>query len=224
MSNSADHIRSEIEATRARLSDDLDRLADHVGPRGMARRGGQRLRTTAYGLRDRASGAAGSMSGTAQRAGGHGREAAQDTAHQMRDRAGRAGSTARETPGMAAERTRGNPLAAGLIAFGAGLVAAALLPPSQTEQDAASRLSDRAGDYAGPVRDAARESARHLRNDATATGMRAARDMQRTASDAARSTRDRVRQGGPQERPSPDGHGPDGDGPRDHGVYGDWER
>ncbi|MEV1006607.1 DUF3618 domain-containing protein [Streptomyces sp. NPDC049881] len=198
MATSSEQIKAEIEATRNRLGDDLDRLADRVSPRGMAQRGGRRVLDGASDLRDRAFGTAGTASAGAQEAGQTVRERAE------------------QAPGAAAERTRGNPLAAGLLAFGAGFLAAALMPPTQAERDATGRLADQANRHAGPVRDAARESARHLKDDAADTGRRTAQDIRGTASDAAQDARDQVKQNR-QSHPSPDG---DGSRPP---VYGDWE-
>ena len=47
-----------------------------------------------------------------------------------------------ELPRSATQRVRGNPLAVGLIALGAGVVVASLLPRSETERELAKSTSD----------------------------------------------------------------------------------
>ncbi|GAB3648004.1 DUF3618 domain-containing protein [Glycomyces tarimensis] len=79
------------------------------------------------------------------------------------------------------EQIKGNPLAAGLIAFGAGALVASLLPGDRTSREAAQQLSERgrpvaerakaeakeAGQSIGEnVGDSAKESARHLQEEA----------------------------------------------------------
>ncbi|MDG5809090.1 hypothetical protein P9869_42085 [Streptomyces ossamyceticus] len=66
-------------------------------------------------------------------------------------------------------QTQGNPLAAGVITFGSGLLAASLLPTSQAEEQAASQLSEKASEAIEPVKQAAVESAQKVKEDATET-------------------------------------------------------
>jgi uncharacterized protein YjbJ (UPF0337 family) len=184
MGTSPDRIRADIEATRAKLADDLDQLADRTSPRRMAHRRGEQLKESTSGLRDRVMGTrdrvVDSASGGVQQAKGQARgrgqraaESSRGTAQSAREAAAHAGQSAGEAPGRAAERTRGNPLAAGAIAFGAGVAAASMLPSSQAEEQAAGQLSERAG----PVKEAAMESAQHLRRDSTEAARQAARNV-----------------------------------------------
>lgn len=81
--------------------------------------------------------------------------------------------TVGEAPEMARRQVEGNPLAAGLFAFAAGLVVAALVPGTDTEQEAVAHLQPGMEQVAGEVsrvaqnvaeqvRPAAREAAEHL--------------------------------------------------------------
>ena len=69
------------------------------------------------------------------------------------------------------ERVEGSPLAAGLVAFGAGLVIAGLVPASKAEAQGAQRLKEVAQEHGQPVMDQARSSAQevgdHLKDKAT---------------------------------------------------------
>jgi hypothetical protein len=58
-------------------------------------------------------------------------------------------TTVREAPEAVARTTQGNPVAAGLIAFGAGLLAASLLP--ETDAEAASTTAQRARESRPPA-------------------------------------------------------------------------
>ncbi|MDT0343477.1 DUF3618 domain-containing protein [Streptomyces litchfieldiae] len=174
MGTSPDRIRADIEATRAKLADDLDRLADRASPRRMAQRGGENLRASATGVRDRLRG---STPGGMDRARDQGRRAARTTW----GAATQAGESAGHAPAQATERTRGNPVVAGAVAFGAGFVAASLMPRTRAEEQAAGQVSDRAGRLAEPVREAAAESAQHLKQDATQAARKAAQNLKESA-------------------------------------------
>jgi len=60
-------------------------------------------------------------------------------------------------------RTQGNPLAAGLIAFGAGLLVSSLIPSSQKEQQAVSDLQAKAAPLQEKAKEAAQEVAGNLK-------------------------------------------------------------
>lgn len=213
MGTSPDQVRADIEATRARLSEEIDQLADRTSPRRMARRRADQARGAVAGLRERVMGAA---SDTTSQAGDTARHAADST----REAAGQAGAAVRAAPDQAVRQTRGNPLAAGLIAFGAGLLAASLAPPSEAERQAAAELSRRAGGAVEPVKEAAAESAQRLREDAMESTRGAAEEVKETAAEAARGTgehareqagqvTDRAREGGRQVADETRGSGPE---------------
>ncbi|MDH6227263.1 hypothetical protein [Streptomyces sp. MJP52] len=102
-----------------------------------------------------------------------------------------------QAPDMARRQTRGNPLAAGLVAFGLGLLTSSLLPATRTEQEKAAELMDRGGEALEPVKKAAAESAQHLREGATEISQSAAAEVRDSAAEAARTTQEAARdQGG----------------------------
>ncbi|WP_049578213.1 DUF3618 domain-containing protein [Streptomyces sp. SBT349] len=167
MGTSPERIRADIEATRAELAADLDQLADHASPRGMARRRGVRLSAAATALRERAMGGSAQGAGRTKEQGRRAREQGSRAARNTRETASRAGDAVARTPERAASTTRGNALVAGAVAFGAGLLVAALTPGTRPEERAL-------GGAAAPLTNAAKESARHLREDTTEAGRRAA--------------------------------------------------
>ena len=67
--------------------------------------------------------------------------------------------TAQSAPAAVRKQAPGNPLAAGLVAFGAGLVGAALIPASEKEQQAAIAVMDKAQPLQQQVSDVAKDAA-----------------------------------------------------------------
>jgi hypothetical protein len=86
----------------------------------------------------------------------------------------------------AAERTRGNPLGAGLIAFGAGMILASVIPTSQDEQRAVAKLRAR---YEEPAKARAKETAQAVREDVEPEARRASQRVQRQAQEGAQRTK-----------------------------------
>jgi gas vesicle protein len=95
----------------------------------------------------------------------------------MSDAAGTAGQKAGEAteavkdrlsaaPQAVGSATEGNPLAAGLIAFGAGLLTASLAPPTQREHQAAEQLKPMLDDVKDEAKTVAQEATEHLRPQA----------------------------------------------------------
>jgi gas vesicle protein len=144
VSNDPDQIRAQIEATRGSLSDDVNALADQVNPKNVVRRQTDKV-TGAFGsAKDKVMGTA---SGAA--------DSAADALHST-------GDLAADAPTQVKQRTQGNPLAAGLIAFGAGLLISSLIPASERERDAAATLKDKAEPLTEEAKDIAKEAADHL--------------------------------------------------------------
>ena len=103
----------------------------------------------------------------------------------MQDKASSAADSVREAPHAVAEQTRGNPLAAGIIAFGAGMLAATLIPVTDVERRAGQQLKDNSGELTDRVKEAAGE----LKDDLSGTVQQAAQEVKATAQDAAQTTK-----------------------------------
>ncbi|MBT0994702.1 DUF3618 domain-containing protein [Cellulomonas sp. DKR-3] len=155
MSTDPDDIRADIERTRGELSSDVDALTDKVSPSQVVHRQADKVRSAAGDVRDRVMGA---VSGTA--------EAAGSAASSLGDTAASVGDKATDLPGRARERTEGSPLAAGLVAFGVGLLVSSLLPSSRRERDLAQQAKDQAAPLVDEVKTAAQDVAEHLKEPA----------------------------------------------------------
>jgi Protein of unknown function (DUF3618) len=209
-SNDPDAIRREIERTQATLSGDVDALTEKVSPGRIAQRRVDRVRGTASRLKDKVMGnepVAGptTLSGTysgdpsvadrAQHFAGSASDtisgSAQSAASTVSDTASQAASTVQgavqEAPHAVVRQTRGNPLAAGLIAFGAGWLVSSLIPASQREQELAEQAKQRASELGQPIADAAKDAAAEMKDHLQEPAQQAVESVRATATDAGRT-------------------------------------
>ncbi|MGT2462999.1 DUF3618 domain-containing protein [Sinomonas atrocyanea] len=168
MSQNPEEVRQNIEQTRARLGYDVDAVADKVTPSHIAHRQTEKIRGAMTDMKDR-------VMGTAEDA----RASTRDTVHG-------AGDTVGHAQEGVVRKTRGNPLAAGLIAFGAGLLVSSLVPASEKEQELADTLKDKAQPLTEQVTGAAREVADHLK----APAQEAVASVKGTAADGAQNVKE----------------------------------
>lgn len=168
MSQNPEEVRENIEQTRARLGYDVDAVADKVTPSHIAHRQTEKIKGAMSDMKDK-------VMGTAEDA----RGSARDTVHG-------AGDTMGHAQQGVVRKTRGNPLAAGLIAFGAGLLVSSLIPPSEKEQELADTLKDKAQPLTQEVAGAARQAADHLKEPA----QEAVASVKDTASSGAQNVKD----------------------------------
>jgi Protein of unknown function (DUF3618) len=153
---------ADIEATRASLSRDIDELSDKVNPTRVVERRKEaarsRLGSLRDSVRDKVMGAApdldtvkshvpgvGSGSGSGSGSGPGIGERATGVASNVASNVG--GSVSQGASGAAdtlGAKAQGNPLAAGLVAFGAGMLISALLPATEKETQVAQRAVEAA--------------------------------------------------------------------------------
>jgi hypothetical protein len=100
------------------------------------------------------------------------------------------GDTATSAPSAARQKTRGNPLAAGLIAFGAGWLISSLLPASEKEKQAASTVKDKAGEHSDTLTAPLKEAAGKAKENLQGPAHDAVTSMKDTATDAASTVKD----------------------------------
>jgi gas vesicle protein len=168
MSNDPEQIRRDIERTRTELSDNVNALGDKVNPGSIAKRQVGRVRGAATSVKDAVMGSASD---------------AADTGQQVATTMGDAVSNA---PNAVARKAQGSPIAAGLIAFGAGLLVSSILPASRVEQQAAEKMKDTAQPMVDDITDTAKEVAGNLKEPA----QQAMEEVKSTATDAAATVKD----------------------------------
>jgi Protein of unknown function (DUF3618) len=196
-SNDPDEIRADIERTRAALSDDVDDLAESVKPKNVAGRQVGKVKEAAGNLKDRVMGsdddddsigAVGTVTDKASSAkdavadrGYAAKDAVADKAYAAKDTVSEKASEAREAvrqaPRRMKRRAQGNPLAAGVIAFGLGMLVSSLIPSSEKEREAVSQLQDNLQ----PVKEKAAEVAKDVGESLKPAAQEAAESVRTTA-------------------------------------------
>lgn len=186
MSTDPDQIRQEIARTREGLSDDVDALAYKASPRRMVE---ERKRRVRHGLRRMTD----KVMGTASHAGDMGGAAASAASDRVSAAASAVGDAATAAPAQLRRHAEGNPIAAGLIAFGAGWLVSSLLPASRREQEAAGRVKAAVQDHAGTIKDEVGGVAGDLRDNLREPAQEAARSVTSSAGDAVQAVKDEAR-------------------------------
>jgi ElaB/YqjD/DUF883 family membrane-anchored ribosome-binding protein len=148
MGQSAEELRREIEDTRHDLGQTLDAIGDRVSPGRIVERRKNRVMNGLHSVRDRVMGTAA------------------DTGAAIGETAGGAVDTLKATPDVVAGQTQGNPMAAGAVAFGVGVLLASIFPASAKEKQAAEELMDRVQPLTDELKQAGQEMAEHLKEPA----------------------------------------------------------
>lgn len=171
MGQSTEELSAEIAETRRELATDVDALQDRVSPSAIMDRRKAAVRGKARRARSRVMGTV------------------HDVRNSTADGASSAGGSVQDAVGTAQEKYDGAPLAAGLVAFGAGLVLASLIPAAEKEAVAAGKVVDAAKEQAQPMLDEAKAQAQEIARSAGESASEAAQQVKETATDEA----DRVR-------------------------------
>ncbi|MEU4622026.1 DUF3618 domain-containing protein [Actinoplanes sp. NPDC023801] len=187
MAEEPERLRQDIEITRASLTRDVDLLAEKASPGRIAQRRWNSVKDRVMGSADHVRQVAGDSTSSA-------RSTVQDGAAHL----GEAAGAVRGVPRAAVAQTQGNPLAAGIIAFGAGMLAATLIPVSDTERRAGQQLRDGGGDLTDKVKDLTAD----IRDDLAGTVEHAVDEIKSTARDAASTSKKQVRSSAQQAKQS----------------------
>ncbi|WP_104173771.1 DUF3618 domain-containing protein [Arthrobacter sp. Y81] len=156
MTENPDAIRADIEATRARLGTNVDAVADKVTPSHIVQRQTDKVKDAVFGVKEKVMGAAEHTTDRVHSAAQAGTGSA--GAH-LSD----AGAAIGDAPHQVKARTQGNPLAAGLIAFSAGMLLSSLIPASEKEREAAEALKVKAEPLTTELTEAAKDIAEGLK-------------------------------------------------------------
>jgi len=173
-----DRVRRDIEATRASLTRDVDLLAEKTSPRQVARRRWTAVREKVMGSTEQGRHAVGDTASSVQ-------DKAHEAASTVQDKAHDAADAVRSAPQAVATQTQGNPLAAGIIAFGVGMLAATLMPVTEAERRAGQQIKEHSGDLTEKVKDVAGD----LKDDLSGSAQQAVGEVRATAQDAVQTTK-----------------------------------
>ena len=186
-SNDPDEIRADIERTRAALSNDVDELAETVRPKNVAQRQVDKVKEAASNVKERVMGSndddysavdTGASSTSPK-------DAVADKAYAARDAVSEKASEARgavsRAPVAVKQSAQGNPLAAGVIAFGLGMLVSSLIPSTERERQAVSQLQENLE----PVKEKASEVARDFGERLKPAAQEAAQSVKMAATEGA---------------------------------------
>jgi ElaB/YqjD/DUF883 family membrane-anchored ribosome-binding protein len=162
-----EQLTTDIEGTRQDLGRNLDALNEKVNPSRIVERRKEATRSKLSNMREKVMGSAHTASSRASSVGDSASGRVSDAKDSVSDAAHSAVDTAEE-------KAEGNPMAAGLIAFGAGWLISSLIPASEKEAQAASRLVDAAKEHGQPIVD-----------EAKSVGQDMGQNLQEKVSDAA---------------------------------------
>jgi len=176
-----DQLERDAAKTRESLGQDVNRLNDKVSPSSFLERRKAKLQDSAGSIKDR-------LMGSSDTPGQAAKDKAGSAVSSVKDKTDALGSKLSDAASTDALRgqTQGNPIAAGLIAFGVGWLLSSLVPASQAEQTAASKVEATAGD---PLKQSAQEVAGNLQQPL----QESAEAVKSAATDAAAKTTDHAR-------------------------------
>ena len=186
--NDPEVLRAEIARTRAELSDNVDTLTETANPKSVAHRRANKVKGAARGVREHLMGTPDDPTDTGvfgARAAAV-KDRATGTLGSVQDGGSGALDAVTDAPRQVHRKTRGNPLAAGLIAFGIGYLISGAIPATEKGQQAASRLQEKAAPLTDQVREAATDMADRLREPA----QEAMASIKDTATDAVAHVKD----------------------------------
>jgi hypothetical protein len=166
MTTDPDQIRREIERTRSDLSENVNALGDKVNPGSIAKRQVGKVRGAAVSVKEAVLGSDADPTDTGA--------------------VGSVGEAVSAAPGAVARKAQGSPVAAGLIAFGAGLLISSLLPASRVEQQAAEKVKD----TAQPLVEELTESAKQVADNLKEPAQQAVEEVKVAATDAAATVKE----------------------------------
>lgn len=171
---------ADIDATRTNLSRDIDELTDKVSPGRVVERRKQAARGRIGSIRDKVMG-----SSPMSVSGGSGA----GVGSRVSDAAGSVSDSAGGAVDAIGSKAQGNPLAAGLVAFGAGMLISALVPASEKEAEVAQRTVDAAKEHGQPVLDEAKSVGQQMGQELKDSATESAQQVKDTAQDSVQNVK-----------------------------------
>ena len=193
-SSDPDIIRRQIEDTRRELSYDVDALNEKVNPARVVDRRVTAAKGRLTSVKERVMGSAqdttSSAHGMASHAAGSVQGAASSTAGSVQDAASTAVDAVQQAPQQIVRQTQGNPMAAGLIAFGVGWLVSSLLPASEKETQLASQAESAVREHKDTLLEPAKQAAQEVGEQLKPAAQQAMEEVKSTAQDAASTVKD----------------------------------
>lgn len=182
MGEESEQLRREIDRTRAELGTDVDALTEKVSPSRVVGRRVDKTKDAIGGLKEKV------MGGTSDATSSAG-DTLSGAASSVQGGVSNAASTVGDTASSAAVKTKqaakGNPLAAGVVAFGLGWLVSSLLPASQKERELAHQVKDQAQPAVQAVGQQAGQLLSEVKDNLQEPAQQAVQSVKETATDAA---------------------------------------
>src|SRR3954454_4032513 len=190
-SDDPDVIRRQIEDTRRELSYDVDALNEKVNPARVMDRRVSAAKGRFAQAKEKVMGTASDTTSSAQDMGSHAagsvQGAASGAAESVQNVASSAVSTIQEAPQAVVRQAQGNPLAAGLIAFGVGWLVSSLLPASEKEKQLAQQAETAVRETKDALLQPAKQVAQEVGEQLKPAAQEAVESVKSTAQDDAQT-------------------------------------
>jgi hypothetical protein len=184
-----DVIRRQIEDTRRELSYDVDALNEKVNPARVVDRRVTAAKGRMSNLKEKVMGSAHDTTsqahGMASNAAGSVQGAASSAADSVSSAASTAVGAVQQAPDTVIRQAQGNPLAAGLIAFGVGWLVSSLLPASEKEKQLAQQAESAVKEHKDTLLEPAKQAAQEIGDQLKPAAQEAVDSVKSTAQDAA---------------------------------------
>jgi hypothetical protein len=188
-SSDPDVIRRQIEDTRRELSYDVDALNEKVNPSRVMDRRVTAAKGRMTNLKEKVMGTAQDSTSQAQyraqHAAGSVQDAASSAAGSVQNAASSAAGAVQQAPDAIVRQAQGNPLAAGLIAFGVGWLVSSLLPASEQEKQLAQQAESAVKEHKDTLLEPAKQAAQEIGDQLKPAAQEAVDSVKATAQDAA---------------------------------------
>lgn len=193
MGEESEQLRREIDQTRAELGTDVDALTEKVSPKRVVERRVDKTKDAIGGLKEKVMGTTSdatsstgnSLSGAASSVQGGVHNAASSVQGGVHNAASTVGDTASTAAGKTKRAAQGNPLAAGVVAFGLGWLVSSLLPASDKERELAHQVKDQAQPAVQAVGQQAGQVLNEVKGNLQEPAQQAVQSVKETATDAA---------------------------------------
>jgi hypothetical protein len=182
-SSDPDVIRRQIDDTRRELSYDVDALNEKVNPTRVMDRRVSAAKGRMGRMKEKVMGSAQDTSSSAQSMTSN----AQDSVQGM---ASSAAGAVQQAPDTVMRQAQGNPLAAGLIAFGVGWLVSSVLPVSERERRLAQQAESTVREHKDALLEPAKQAAQEMREELQPAAQQAVEEVKASAQDAAATVKD----------------------------------
>ncbi|HYI61695.1 MAG TPA: DUF3618 domain-containing protein [Acidimicrobiales bacterium] len=196
-------MRHDIEQTRARMTGTVDAIGDRVSPGRVVGRRMDKVRRVSTRVRHQVMGPPRQAVGAASSGVSGATSTVSGAASAVSEAASSLGDQVAQAPDRIRQGTEGNPLAAGAVAFGLGVLVGSMAPPTREEVEVAGKVLDplqeqataMGQEVAGAAREAATEAMSEVRDQAQEAQQQVterAQEAQQQVTERAQGAKDQV--------------------------------